>query len=254
MTKKIQVIILIIILILCIPVVQINAANISVEGVSLNKTSVNIEIGQTEQLQAIFQPQNATNQKVRWSSSNSNVVSVTANGQIKGISKGVATITVTTEEKGYNATCTVNVSGTSKITSEKYSITVEDSQIGGQVNYIKGISPNTKLSDFKGNINTYSSISVKDLMNKQIGDDDIIATGMTLQLADNSTYILSVTGDLNSDGKISIIDLSRFKAFIVGLTTLDEPQEHAADINYDGRSSIVDLSQLKQVLTGLIEL
>ena len=145
MIKKTKVILLIIMLLMVIPSLSIRAAHIPVSGININKSSVNIEIGQTEQLQAIVQPQNATNQKVRWSSNNPHIASVTANGQIKGISKGIAVITATTEESGYNMNCTVNVSGTSKITSERYAISVEQSQTGENVNYIKRISPNTKI-------------------------------------------------------------------------------------------------------------
>ena len=85
------------------------AGPVAVTGVTLNKTSLSIEAGQTAQLTATVQPGNADNQAVTWSSSDNNVVSVDATGKITANAKGSATITVTTADGGKTATCTVTV-------------------------------------------------------------------------------------------------------------------------------------------------
>lgn len=85
------------------------AGPVAVTGVTLDKTSLSIEAGQTAQLTATIQPGNADNQAVTWSSSDNNVVSVDATGKITANTKGSATITVTTADGGKTATCTVTV-------------------------------------------------------------------------------------------------------------------------------------------------
>lgn len=85
------------------------AGPVAVTGVTLDKTSLSIEAGQTAQLTATVQPGYADNQAVTWSSSDNNVVSVDATGKITANAKGSATITVTTADGGKTATCTVTV-------------------------------------------------------------------------------------------------------------------------------------------------
>ncbi|MDR2941099.1 MAG: CotH kinase family protein [Treponema sp.] len=80
---------------------------IPVTGVSLNKTSVNLKIGETSALTATVTPSNATYKDVIWTSSNSAVASV-SNGKVTAISGGTATITANTVE-GKSATCAVTV-------------------------------------------------------------------------------------------------------------------------------------------------
>lgn len=83
--------------------------SIAVTGVSLNKNSTSISIGNTEQLIATVTPSNATNQAVSWSSSNTSVATVSSTGLVTGVSAGTATITVTTSDGNKTATCAVTV-------------------------------------------------------------------------------------------------------------------------------------------------
>ena len=79
-----------------------------VTGVTLNKTSVRLITSKTTQLTATISPTNAANKAVTWSTSNSSVATVT-NGLVTAVSPGSATITVTTVDGGFTATCTVKV-------------------------------------------------------------------------------------------------------------------------------------------------
>ena len=92
--------------------VTVNPPFISVTGVALNKTSTSILTGGSETLTANITPANATNQNVSWSSSNTSVATVNNSGVVTGISVGLASITVTTEDGGFQAVCEVNVSDT----------------------------------------------------------------------------------------------------------------------------------------------
>lgn len=88
---------------------DVTVSPIVVTGVSLNKTSTTIEISATETLVATIAPSNATNQNVTWTSSDTDVATVGSDGTVTGVSTGTATITVTTSDGSYTATCDVTV-------------------------------------------------------------------------------------------------------------------------------------------------
>ncbi|MFA6506314.1 MAG: Ig-like domain-containing protein [Treponemataceae bacterium] len=85
-----------------------NSASTPVNGVSLNKTSTSIFVGGSETLSATLTPVGATNRTVTWTSSDTAVATVSA-GMVTGVSAGTATITVTTQDGGYSAACSVAV-------------------------------------------------------------------------------------------------------------------------------------------------
>ena len=110
--------------------VTVTAATVPVTGVTLNKTSTSLYVGDTEALTATVQPGNATNKNVTWSTSDANVATV-ENGVVTAVSAGTATITVTTEDGAKTATCTVTVSQYSTGGgSTTYAITAPDAENG----------------------------------------------------------------------------------------------------------------------------
>ena len=82
---------------------------VSVTGVALDKSTANVTVGKTVQLTATVSPSNATSKGVTWASSDTSIATVDANGKVKGVKSGTATITVTTDDGGYTATCKVTV-------------------------------------------------------------------------------------------------------------------------------------------------
>lgn len=85
-----------------------------VTGVSLDQTSVTLDKDTTCQLTPVFVPENASNKNVTWSSSDETVATVSDTGLVTALKfGGEATITVTTEDGGYTATCAVKVNGIS---------------------------------------------------------------------------------------------------------------------------------------------
>jgi len=95
---------------------------VSVTGVALDKSTANVTVGNTVQLTATVLPDNATDKGVTWASSDTSVATVDANGKVKGVNSGTATITVTTDDGGYTATCKVTVTSspqTGKVTETK---------------------------------------------------------------------------------------------------------------------------------------
>ncbi|MCR5309026.1 MAG: Ig-like domain-containing protein [Bacilli bacterium] len=104
-------------------------ANVAVTGVTLDKTSANVEVGDTFTLNATVAPSNATNKKVNWATSNSAVASV-ANGVVTAKAAGNATITVTTEDGNKVASCAVTVKAVQVVPpGDETVITIEPNDI-----------------------------------------------------------------------------------------------------------------------------
>jgi uncharacterized protein YjdB len=87
-------------------------ARVAVTGVTLDKSTLSLPVDGTENLYPVITPYNATNKEVKWSSDNTAVATVSADGNIgtvTGKSEGTATITVTTEDGSKTAACAVTV-------------------------------------------------------------------------------------------------------------------------------------------------
>ncbi|MFA7032869.1 MAG: Ig-like domain-containing protein, partial [Bacilli bacterium] len=80
-----------------------------VTGVSLNESSVTLNINDTVTLIATISPDNASNKNISWSSSNEEVATV-IDGVVTAIKAGNAIITVTTSDGSFTDTCEVTVS------------------------------------------------------------------------------------------------------------------------------------------------
>lgn len=87
----------------------VTVSPVDVTGVVLDKNSIRIGTGQTSTLHATITPSNATNKNVTWSSSDTSVATVSSSGVVTGVALGTALITVTTEDGGKTAQCSVEV-------------------------------------------------------------------------------------------------------------------------------------------------
>lgn len=94
--------------------VVVEAAEMTVEipvtGVTVSPGSMTLSEGESAELEVSVEPENATSQSVIYSSSDTDVATVDGNGTVYAVSEGEATITVTTEDGGYTASCVVAVS------------------------------------------------------------------------------------------------------------------------------------------------
>lgn len=88
--------------------VKVSPAPVAANGVTLTPDKTTLNVGEKQTLTATVLPAYATNKNVTWVSSDTSVVTV-ENGVVTAVGKGTATITVTTEDGGYTATCEVTV-------------------------------------------------------------------------------------------------------------------------------------------------
>jgi len=104
---------------------------INVTNVTLNTTSLIMEINGNAVLTASVSPGSATYKNINWSSSNSSIAAVDANGRITAKAGGTAQITATNPASGHSASCTV------------YVTTQLDAYIKGYYNNCLGRTPST---------------------------------------------------------------------------------------------------------------
>lgn len=81
-----------------------------VTSVTLNRATLNLEVGKTGKLSATVLPASAADKSITWSSSKTDVASVSTNGTVTAIKAGTAVITATATN-GKSASCTVTVTG-----------------------------------------------------------------------------------------------------------------------------------------------
>ncbi|PID89834.1 MAG: hypothetical protein CSA97_06070 [Bacteroidetes bacterium] len=86
-------------------------ALIPVEGITIEPTSATMAKGEKLTLQAIITPSNASNQNITWKKSTTIAISLNPAGIVTALRPGTATITATTEDGGYQATCEITVGG-----------------------------------------------------------------------------------------------------------------------------------------------
>ncbi len=89
--------------------VTFEIVTIPLNGITLSAETLTLQYGGYGRLSVIFNPADATNKTVTWTSSNPDVATVDASGNVTAKGSGTATITATTEDGGHTASCTVTV-------------------------------------------------------------------------------------------------------------------------------------------------
>ncbi|MGO4276290.1 Ig domain-containing protein, partial [Paenibacillus sp. TAF58] len=100
-------------------------------------------------LNASITPTNATNTNMTWTSSDANVATVN-NGLVTALNQGIAGITATTQDGGYQAASIVQVGGNLDITVPNYTATTT---------FGASISGNVVASDAAGHALSYTKLA-----------------------------------------------------------------------------------------------
>lgn len=85
-------------------------STVDVAGVTLEPTSQTLGVNEILALKATVAPADATDKGISWSSSAPDIASVDTKGNVKALKAGTATITATTNDGGFTATCNIIVS------------------------------------------------------------------------------------------------------------------------------------------------
>ena len=164
---------------------KVIVGDVAVTGITLNKTSLSLEVDGTETLTATILPENATNKVVIWTTTDP-LIAIVVNGFVTAIEKGETTITATTFEGNFKATCAVMVGYKLPIltTLEATGIIHNKATLGGNITDV-GFSAYSE----KG-------ICFSTTHNPTINDTKIIVSGSetgnytseATDLSDNTTY------------------------------------------------------------------
>ena len=89
--------------------VTVKDPTVHVTGVTLDKVSLTLKVGESGTLKATVAPNNATDKGVTWSSSKTSVATVSSGGKVTAVAAGTAVITVKTKDGGKTSSCAVTV-------------------------------------------------------------------------------------------------------------------------------------------------
>ena len=153
---------------------------------------------------------------------------------------------VTTENHNYESGECVDCNADEpdvEITSEKYEI------LEG---YITKVQPETLISEFKAELETNATeinIYSNDNGTEPLGDDEIVATGMKLELKRGTqvrTFTIIVRGDVDGDGTAGMQDISTINRYRLNKRTLEEIYLKAADVVEDGNVDFFDIVRINR--------
>lgn len=148
-----------------------------VTAVKLASSSASVKIGKTVTLKATVSPSNASNKKINWTSSNETIATVSSSGVVKGIKKGTATITATTVDGSFKATCKVNVTkGVTGVSLDKNAVTLSANKKIAIVANVKPSSASNKKVTWSSNNKDVATVDSNGIVTaKSVGIAEITA-------------------------------------------------------------------------------
>ena len=153
---------------------------IPITEVCLDKSSATLTEGDTATLTATVLPENTTYSKdVSWSSNNSEVAAVDANGTVTAKSVGTTIITATSEN-GKSASCTITVNKKDTYTGLR--------DVDGQLKYFNN-----------GNIDTTYTGFADYECNRYYVSNGVVDTTYTSLILDNGNWVYVENGKVNND-------------------------------------------------------
>ncbi len=154
--------------------------DIAVASVSLNKTSLTLEVKKSQTLKATVLPSNAANKKLTWKSDNEKVAKVDQSGKVTAVKAGTANITATSAN-GKRAVCHVTVKA-AKVAVKSVKLSLKKATIGkGEALTLKAaVSPSNATSKkvaWKSSKASVAAVNSKGLVRgKKAGKAKITAT------------------------------------------------------------------------------
>lgn len=218
--------------------ILIHPDDIATTGIKLDEHNLDLNVGNKKQLVATVSPNNATNKKVTWSSSNSCVATVDTSGNIMAIKAGNAVITAETAYGKFNDKCSVTVHDDSDDNDNNLFIKETTSKIKYSIgeNAVFNISVTNKSNSPMKNIKIDGAVPeglkyVSDDSNGSYNSENGI--WMIDKIPENSTVQLNITMKILKSGQIDNV----VNADIDGLI---DPVEDCASIYIDDVPKVKD--------------
>ncbi|MBZ9686177.1 Ig-like domain-containing protein [Clostridium estertheticum] len=189
---------------------QVPQSGIKVTSITLDKTSITMDVNQTAVIHATISPDTATNKAIVWTSSNPSIVEVSQKGILTSKAEGVAYVSATTVDGGLVAFCTVVVRKilVTGITLDKTSSTIE---IGKSIILKASLSPanatNKSVNWESNNSNIASVDSTGKVVGKAAGTAMITVT--TVDGNFKGICVITVKDNKNTNNETFSIRLNK---------------------------------------------
>lgn len=230
---------------------KVNIMNIPVTSVTLTPESAELYVGETTQLTANVMPTDAADKSVTWSSSDSSVAMVDANGLVTAKKAGEATITCTTTDGSYTDTALITVRN--KLVTD-VSVTPENAEviIGETVQLTATVVPvdaTVKDVSWSSSDTSVADVDINGLVTtKKTGEVTITCTSVDGSLTDTATITVLPVSLVIASQKLLVGDEIQLLLDING-----EPQDISVNSEYNWSvepEGVVEISD-DGMITGL---
>ena len=216
-----------------------------VTGIELNVENITLQEGESYQILANIEPDDANNKTIRYVSENNEISSVDETGLITANKVGSTNINVCAEED-MNIKKVITINVIEKISEDDLSFS-DNIRVDG--NEISGIEEEFRTTErLLENIIVSDKYFVKvvDKMGNVLESQDLVGTGSKIQVFVNSSldtqevlvceYQIIIYGDIDGNGRINSVDLLKLQRYILELEILDFMAQKAGNINKNGKS------------------
>lgn len=182
---------------------DITVESIKPTSLTLNRSSLSGIIGQSDVLIATIAPSNTTYKNITWKSSDENIATIDANGEITFIDFGKATITASTQEGNINASALISVEVNQIQIEGNTLLKIKDETVSVSAFYINGKNIRKVIDDAKFEID---NTNIANLVNYSNGTADITFknAGSAILTASSNKYSKTKTQ------VIQVVEISQF--------------------------------------------
>jgi endonuclease/exonuclease/phosphatase (EEP) superfamily protein YafD len=211
---------------------------VTVTGVSLDRTNLELAFGSTATLVAMVVPDNADNKSVSWNSSVPAIAHVSGQGEVKAVGIGSSVIGVTTEDGGKTAACTVTVTpAVVPVTGVSLDKNVLSLSVGESETLTATVIPdNATNKSVQWNSNAPEVVSVEALTGRIIAKaaGNAVITAVTVDGDKTDVCLVTVT----AESEITLRVMS-FNIWMGGFNSIDR----TIAVIRDSRADIVGIQE-----------
>lgn len=213
-------------------------ATVNVTGVTLDQSTLELDVNETATLTQSVAPSNATNKSVNWSSTNPSVASVSSSGLVTALTAGSATITVTTVDQNKTASCEVTVTavsnpassyriqflttGTSDSSTEYTTASLLSSGITAGSAYVSSVSAVSKAYPGNGGVKLGSSSAAGSFTLALSNSGKVTARKIVVSAKKYSSDSTSISVNSSTSQSVTDANYKEYEFAITGaITTLN---------------------------------
>lgn len=224
-----------------------------VTNIILDQKEIYMQVGDTFQINAIVEPEDANDKTFLYSSTNNDVAVITESGVITAKQEGTTSLIASSKENPkIQAECKLYVvrkMDDSEISFD-HPLKVNSLEISG-IDY-----DNNKVSDIKEKVKTDLETQIVNYKNEILQETDTVGTGSKILIKEDGKilrkYQIIVYGDANGDGKINSVDLLVIQRHILEIEPLEDIFRKASNINKNGKKpTSIDLLLIQRHILNL---